>query len=329
MAARAKNRPAAGRRRIYLIVALLCAMASVAMVSASWPTAYRAGVYGLLAASTVALLIWRPRRPTPRKSRDAARPRTPAAPQQAQLPLFERLLADGRYALLLHPEIRDDLTPEQGSAALELLCRDMAASPGGEVRVKRFGREQDSPEAMLESSDDIYIDRCARHQRPVPAIRRSRRLPRPHVLAAGNLAGGRQFPRRHGNRRSPLLGRRGRSKGTKSCRSSASVGTRPTPTPAGSASGSRPTPNGCEPASARCAWRPGSLVQRRFPWGDALDASKANVWSSHRGSRAGRRLRPGGTLQGVLQMIGNVWEWTLDEFGPPPTAAPRSPCRRR
>lgn len=54
---------------------------------------------------------------------------------------------------------------------------------------------------------------------------------------------------------------------------------------------------------------------RRFPWGDAMDHTRCNVW----GSRIDDTVpvdayREGAAPNGVLQLIGNVWEWTASQF---------------
>ncbi len=55
--------------------------------------------------------------------------------------------------------------------------------------------------------------------------------------------------------------------------------------------------------------------QRRYPWGDTMDRTKANLW----GSGPGRTVpvdeySSGVSVGGVYQLIGNVWEWTSSSF---------------
>jgi formylglycine-generating enzyme required for sulfatase activity/cytochrome c biogenesis protein CcdA len=58
---------------------------------------------------------------------------------------------------------------------------------------------------------------------------------------------------------------------------------------------------------------------RTYPWGDAFDASFANL---ARGAGKKTKLAPvgsfpkGATPEGVYDLIGNVWEWTQDDYGP-------------
>jgi iron(II)-dependent oxidoreductase len=60
----------------------------------------------------------------------------------------------------------------------------------------------------------------------------------------------------------------------------------------------------------------GQPVQRRFPWGDAMDRRRANLWNSGAGGTVAVESMPGGaSVGGVQQLVGNVWEWTTSTFG--------------
>jgi len=58
-----------------------------------------------------------------------------------------------------------------------------------------------------------------------------------------------------------------------------------------------------------------SRVQRKFPWGDTMDRSRTNLWGS-----GPEKIVPvdqfplGVSVGGVHQLIGNVWEWTCGHF---------------
>lgn len=65
------------------------------------------------------------------------------------------------------------------------------------------------------------------------------------------------------------------------------------------------------------SWRIRSSAQtiRRYPWGDALDVRHCNIWSSAIGRTVGvGEYASGAAPNGVLQLIGNVWEWTDSDF---------------
>lgn len=56
-------------------------------------------------------------------------------------------------------------------------------------------------------------------------------------------------------------------------------------------------------------------VYRRFPWGDAMDYQRCNIWGTGQGSITPVDAFPSGAApNGVQQLIGNVWEWTGSDF---------------
>jgi len=65
------------------------------------------------------------------------------------------------------------------------------------------------------------------------------------------------------------------------------------------------------------SWRIRSSAQvlRRYPWGDALDITRCNIWASNIGRTVPVDEYPSGAApNGVLQLVGNVWEWTASDF---------------
>lgn len=56
-------------------------------------------------------------------------------------------------------------------------------------------------------------------------------------------------------------------------------------------------------------------VLRRYPWGDALDIRRCNIWASGVGATVPvTAYEMGAAPNGVLQLVGNVWEWTSSDF---------------
>ena len=57
--------------------------------------------------------------------------------------------------------------------------------------------------------------------------------------------------------------------------------------------------------------------QRLYPWGDTMDRTKANLWGTGPGTTVSVEEYPaGGSVGGIYQLIGNVWEWTRSEYLP-------------
>jgi iron(II)-dependent oxidoreductase len=55
--------------------------------------------------------------------------------------------------------------------------------------------------------------------------------------------------------------------------------------------------------------------QRRYPWGETMDRSKANLWGSGPNRTVPVDDYPTGvSVGGIYQLIGNVWEWSSSGF---------------
>jgi len=56
-------------------------------------------------------------------------------------------------------------------------------------------------------------------------------------------------------------------------------------------------------------------LMRRFPWGDSMDNTRCNIWSSRqRGTVPVTAYPKGAAPNHVLQLVGNVWEWVDTEY---------------
>lgn len=61
--------------------------------------------------------------------------------------------------------------------------------------------------------------------------------------------------------------------------------------------------------------RSSAYVLRRYPWGDALDTQRCNIWASGLAkTTAVHDYEAGAAPNGVRQLVGNVWEWTASDF---------------
>ncbi len=61
--------------------------------------------------------------------------------------------------------------------------------------------------------------------------------------------------------------------------------------------------------------RSSAHVLRRYPWGDAFDTRRCNLWTSNVGHTVPvQAYEEGAAPNGVLQLIGNVWEWVGSDY---------------
>ena len=81
----------------------------------------------------------------------------------------------------------------------------------------------------------------------------------------------------------------------------------------------RRLPSEAEWEYAAATDRPGAVTKRRYPWGDAPPAdAHANLFGVSDSCLDVTAFPRGDSAWGCRQMIGNVWEWTADAFGPYP-----------
>lgn len=251
------------------------------------------------------------------------------------------LIDDGRYALLLRPQMASDLPPDQFAAARQRLETAAALVPGGHVEQgpRVLTHDFDGAPPSLIHVPSFWIDRHtvtnSQFQRFVtsggytqgslwepeaqPLVARfvdRTGQPGPAFWQSGTYTSG--------TAEQPVVGvswyealayarwvgKRlpSDAQWLKVAGWPVTLADKPLPTEPNQAGGNH-------------------LAQRRFPWGEQFEEARAN-------------LRPGGCGQlvdvgeyaagicshGVQQLLGNVWEWTCDEFEhiPSEVAARRS-----
>jgi iron(II)-dependent oxidoreductase len=245
----------------------------------------------------------------------------PDSSARPEADLVRRMIAQGRYALLLRPQIANNLEPDQLRAAEEALDTHMSCVPAGPVimRPRRFedlSEEELARAERIVDCDGFFLDRFPVTNEAFlhfvqdggyeqmnlwdPAIW-------PAVLGfvdSTGLPGPRYWKHGRppeGKRNHPVVG---------VCWYEASAyarwaGKRLPTDPEWVKSGAWPVvADGAPPQ------------QRRYPWGDALDRSLAHVWGSGKDDTCSTIAHPAAaSVGGIHQLVGNVWEWTSTSFG--------------
>jgi len=323
-------------RRDKLALILVAVVAAVSLGVGCWQSYHglaAAGAAGLVLVCARVALGRRSRTPEP--SVHAPSPpvplpadpprRKPADPQDPN-GFVDELLAQGRYALLLRPQIAGRLDDLQFQQALRALAEGMALVPDGEVLLEPLQRGLwDGPGeegATAEPGRVVHVEPFFLDRHPVtnqqyyefieaggyqeaelwnplilPALLTfvdETGLPGPRFWREGRYAPGRAYH--------PVVG---------ICSYEADAYAR--------WAGKR-LPSDAEWVKAGC-WPINmsgmGLSQRRFPWGDTMDRNRANLWGSGPGDTVPvDQYAEGVSVGGICHLIGNVWEWTSEDFPP-------------
>jgi gamma-glutamyl hercynylcysteine S-oxide synthase len=256
----------------------------------------------------------------------ASRPAALPAPRQrlakrSEASPVELMIAQGRVALLLRPQIASNLSAHELQTAQEALDEVMAIVPQGPVAVRArcYDSLEDEAAARAErlvNVEGLFLDRYAVSNRDYlefvddggydemslwdeaiwPAVlgfvdRTGQ--PGPRYWENG------VFPKGHDDH--PVVGVSWYEASAYARWAGKRLPTDPEWVKAGTwpvfAEGSKP-------------------VQRRYPWGEAMDRRRANIWGSgHDATIPVHALPEGASVNGVVQLVGNVWEWTSTAFG--------------
>jgi len=242
--------------------------------------------------------------------------------------LVQEFLAVGRYALLLRPQIIENLEDDQIRKTIDALDAQMALSPVGDVVLGQPIEDCDdfdtdgtavaTVQSRVVHVESIFLDRYAvtncqyKHfvdgggyeemgiwEEDVWAAMLDfvdqTGHPGPHYWHNGT------FPR--GQADHPVVG----VSWYEATAYARWCGKR--------------LPRDAEWTKAAC-WpvtiSPGNLQQRKFPWGEIMENDRANLWSAGINSTVPTdEFEKGISVGGLLQMVGNVWEWMSGPYGTP------------
>ena len=234
--------------------------------------------------------------------------------------LVRQMMSQGRYALLMRPQIFVSLADEQRDVAESAFCAAMAYVPAGDVFVESWRCDQTDEDCTTQlgrraETESMYLDclavtnqqyqmfvECGGYEQE--SLWHSSVWPRVPELTdqTGCVA-----PRFWSKRRYPTGEAQHPVAGVSWFEANAYarwVGKR-LPTDA------EWVKTACWPIDADNR----ELLQRQYPWGQAMELARCNLWASQTGATVPVSEFPAGaSVNGVQQLIGNVWEWTANDL---------------
>jgi gamma-glutamyl hercynylcysteine S-oxide synthase len=235
--------------------------------------------------------------------------------------LVDQMFAEGRYALLLRREIAANLTPAQLQYALEALDAAMAVVPEGTV-VMRSSRSDDVAEVDRHKVEKIialegyYLDRFAVTNREYQKFVDGGGYEQLQLWDEAIWPAMLQFTDRTGQS-GPRMWENGRYPAGKEDHPVVGVSWYEASAYARWTGKRLASDAEWVKAAAWPVTTEGSrLMQRKFPWGDEMDRSFANLWGSGPGDTVPvTKHAEGASVGGLYQLVGNTWEWTSTNFG--------------
>ncbi|HEV3137790.1 MAG TPA: SUMF1/EgtB/PvdO family nonheme iron enzyme [Pirellulales bacterium] len=234
--------------------------------------------------------------------------------------LVDEMLWQSRYALLLRPQIIGNLTSDEAARTRAAFSEKMCLVPSGEVALHPLPEDEDGPTPASNRRTPLHVEAYYLDRYPVTNAQFQQfvagggyeqiaiwdREIWPAVLDFVDQTG-HPGPRFWRNGRPPRAEADHPVVGVcwyEAWAYSRWVGKRLATDAEWVKAGSWPVSMAGHP-----------LLERRYPWGDAMDRVRANLWGSGAGRTVSVEQFPlGVSVGGVHQLIGNVWEWTGDPF---------------
>jgi iron(II)-dependent oxidoreductase len=254
----------------------------------------------------------------------------PAAPNDTGA-LIEQMLAQGRYALLMRPQIAADLASEQLAKAMEALEAGMSLVPDGEVVLGQIDAASDDEELDEEALETrkgrvvqvahFFLDRYPVTNRQFHQFVVAGGYEQTALWDAKILPAVLDFVDQTGQP-GPRLWKNGRYPAGQDDHPVVGVSWHEAVAYARWVGKRLPTDaEWVKAGSWTVTLSDNNRVQRRYPWGDTMDRTRANLWGSGPNTTVPvTQFADGVSVGGVYHLIGNVWEWTRGELtsGMPP-----------
>lgn len=227
--------------------------------------------------------------------------------------LINEMIFQGRYAVLLRPEVAKNLTAEQRKEVFRVLREEMAEVKAGRVLLLDGNGGLNSDATSLRDVDHLYMDRFTVSNSEFQEFVDAGGYNKPELWDEAIRDSLTSFTDRS-QRLGPRFWRNGKfPPGTAE---QPVVGVSWYEADAFSRWAGKRLPTDAEWIKTAISPRASVVSSEqltRFPWGNAFREDRANLWSSGKGQSVAVAEYPGGqSAEGVHQMIGNVWEWMAD-----------------
>ncbi len=261
---------------------------------------------------------WAGREPTPPCTRDSKFPDVAAAPLDSR-----RLIRDRRYCHILSKYVELEFDSVSTACAWRAFQHEMAYVPGGPVRLmhdvaieqdRRYSLSQCAGEPVL--VEPFFIDRDCITNADYARFVQAGGYEIPQLWPADTLAWVLQFVDRTGHT-GPKFWTNGKPPSDKLDHPVVGICWYEASAYARWAGKRLPTSAEWQRAGTWPQNRAGGAAEQRYPWGNAFERTRANLWKhSHCATVAVDAINEGNTPNGVRQLIGNVWEWLDERFSP-------------
>ncbi|HZL91850.1 MAG TPA: SUMF1/EgtB/PvdO family nonheme iron enzyme [Pirellulaceae bacterium] len=259
--------------------------------------------------------------PAPRRAPPPSRPLPEPAADCSDGTAVEQMLAQGRYALLLRPQIASTLSLADVRMAQEALDVWMGIVPQGPVmmRCQRYDELEEDDKDRVERRievDGFYLDRYCVTNRQYKRFLDSGGYEQLALWDEAIWPAMLQFVDQTGAP-GPRFWHNGTYESSKEDHPVVGICWYEATAYARWVGKRLPSdPEWVKAASWPVVAENGKLLQRKFPWGDAMDRSIVNLWGCGPGDTIPVSCHPqSACLGGPYQLIGNVWEWTSTNFG--------------
>ncbi len=227
--------------------------------------------------------------------------------------LINEMIFQGRYAVLLRPEVAKNLSAEQRKEVFRVLREEMAEVKAGRVLLLDGHTGLNSEASCLRDVDHLFMDRFTVSNAEFQEFVDAGGYNKPELWDEAIRDSLTSFTDRS-QRLGPRFWRNG--KFLPGTAEQPVVGVSWYEADAFSRWTGKRLPADAEWIKTAISPRASVVSSEqltRFPWGNAFREDRANLWSSGKGQSVAVAEYPGGqSAEGVHQMIGNVWEWMAD-----------------